>query len=109
MENRKLAPPGPIIFEGKLLEVKRPSSLLNTLLAAGIKMDHSCGGNATCGTCRVIVEKDVEKLPPRGELEALFAEERGFSPEERLSCQLECSAGLCVSRPYFLRTKNGLE
>lgn len=96
-------------FEDRPLAVTDPESLLQTLLRHKIPIDHSCGGFATCGTCRVIVENDVDKLPARNEAEQSFADERGFHPEERLSCQIGCWGGLRVSRPYFLKTKKGLE
>jgi 2Fe-2S ferredoxin len=96
-------------FEDQPLAVTRPDSLLQTLLDHRIRIDHSCGGFATCGTCRVIVESDVEILPARNELESLFAEERGFQSEERLSCQLPCQTGLQISRPHFFKMKKGLE
>ncbi len=107
MKNKKAA--ALFYFEDQALSVTRPDSLLQTLLDHKIRIDHSCGGFATCGTCQVVVEKDVEKLPPRDEPEALFAEERGFRPEERLSCQLPCREGLQVSRPHFFKMKKGLE
>lgn len=96
-------------FEDRPCVITSPQSVLQTLLDHKIDIDHSCGGFATCGTCRVIVEKDVQNLPPRNDVEASFAEDRDFLPEERLACQLPCRPGLVVSRPYFLRTKKGFE
>ena len=99
MENTKKLPPGPIQFEGQILDVRKPQSVLKRLLAEGLPIDHSCGGNATCGTCRVIVEAPLENLPERSEIETEFADERGFLANERLSCQLPCFQGLKISRP----------
>lgn len=96
-------------FEGQTLTIVRAGSVLENLLAQRIEIDHSCGGFATCGTCRVIVDKDVENLPERNALESEFAAERGFREEERLACQLPCREYLSLGRPYFFKMKKGFE
>lgn len=63
------------------------ASILDSALRAGLSINHSCGGNGTCGTCRVWVVKGLEKMGPRGEIEKEIAEDRGFAPQERLCCQ----------------------
>src|SRR5688572_16883435 len=70
------------------VEADEQTSILELALENDIEISHSCGGNATCGTCRVFVENNVDKLPPRDSLEKEMAEERGFQRDERLSCQL---------------------
>lgn len=106
MEKRRQ---GVFYFEGQAVPVVPSSSVLDCLLQNKIDIDHSCGGFATCGTCRVIVEKDVENLPPRNEVEAHFIEDRNFGVQERLACQLDCVPGLEVSRPHFFKMKKGFE
>ncbi len=64
------------------------ASLLDTIIDANISIDHSCGGNASCGTCRVVIVEGADQLPPRNDLEADFIENRGWSDNERLACQL---------------------
>lgn len=64
-------------------------SVLEVAIGHGIPLDHSCGGYGTCGTCRVhVVTNEVSCLGPRNEVEAEMAEERGFSHNERLACQI---------------------
>lgn len=75
-------------------------SILDLALRAGIDMDHTCGGNATCGTCMVEVLQGLEKLEERNEIEREFAEERGLKPQERLSCQNRPLDGLVVKVPH---------
>ena len=70
------------------------SSLLQLALDHKLQIEHSCGGFATCGTCRVYVEKSVEKVSPPEGLELEMAMDRGFGGNERLSCQLCPSHGL---------------
>src|SRR5688572_713408 len=70
------------------IEVDGESSILELALKNGIEIGHSCGGMGSCTTCRIIVEKPVDNLPPRTELEAEIAADRGFQDNERLSCQV---------------------
>ena len=80
-------------------------TLLEGLLQACIPIDHSCGGFGTCGTCKVVVNKDsVFLLPERDFLEQEMATERGLSKLERLACQIYPCQGL-----RFHITKKGLE
>ncbi|PWU19057.1 MAG: hypothetical protein C5B49_06355 [Bdellovibrio sp.] len=89
-------------FESELVWARRGESVLSAILNAGIDLDHSCGGCATCGTCRLIAPAGLLSKVPRNELETEFAVERKFRPEERLACQLECDerlAGVQFRRP----------
>jgi 2Fe-2S ferredoxin len=66
---------------------QREIPILQQILDMKIPISHSCGGNGTCGTCRVIILGGSENLSPREELETEFAESRNFSDSERLACQ----------------------
>ena len=97
---------------GKLVRAQLGQSVLESILAAKLEVDHSCGGNASCGTCRLFVEEGVEKLPPRNELEADLANDRKFTPQERLACQLECTPllqGFQFTSTPRSTTKKGFE
>ena len=74
-------------------------TVLDVALKHKIPLNHSCGGNATCGTCRVFVKSDLSQLPERNEVEKEMAEDRSFQPQERLACQLCCFEGLVVGLP----------
>jgi len=77
----------------------KPSTVLEAALAAGLDIDHTCGGNGTCGTCRIWVESGLEEIGERNEIEQDIANDRGFAPEERLACQTQAFSGLIVRRP----------
>ncbi len=81
------------------LKASQGKTLLETLLDEDFEIAHSCGGMGTCGTCRVVVTSEVDKLPPRNEVESEMAEDRGFHPSERLACQLEISSSLTIKVP----------
>ncbi len=74
------------------IEIKQTQNLLDFLNAHNIGISQSCGGFATCTTCRIIVTKGAQCLPPRQDLETERAVERNFSENERLACQVELPA-----------------
>src|SRR5260370_2123373 len=48
-----------------------PGSILDVALAAGIPLDHACGGVCACSTCPAIVRKGLASCnqPPQDELD----------------------------------------
>jgi len=85
-----------IVFNDELKFKLYPGkSQLELAIDKKIDLNHSCGGYGTCGTCRVIVDNHVD-LPARNEIELEMANDRGFSPNERLACQTICDRPLNV-------------
>jgi len=71
------------------IEPDAKKSCLEILLEKNIPVSHSCGGNGTCGTCKVFVDLSfLSNAKKRNKLELDLAQDRGFKPNERLSCQL---------------------
>ncbi|WP_354701597.1 Ferredoxin-6 [Paraconexibacter sp. AEG42_29] len=69
-------------------------------------IDGDCGGEASCGTCHVIVDDDwVDRTGTRSDEESQMIEmSPECSPNSRLSCQLKACAsfdGLKVHLPEF--------
>jgi len=91
--------PGEIVVQASQTE-----TILEALTEAGIEMDNSCGGMGTCGTCRVFVEKGLEKLGPRNDPEAELAQDRKFAENERLTCQNFVKDGLVLRKPESYST-----
>lgn len=85
--------------DGKVVEIRDFESVLEVALSGGVPLEHSCGGMGTCTSCRVFVVGDPKAASERTELEAEMAESRGFSPDERLGCQLRPHPGLVVRLP----------
>lgn len=83
----------------KLIEIRRDETILETCLRNKLDLPHSCGGFATCGTCRVIVEEGLENCLPRNEYEQEMADDRGFSNQERLACQTSCQGFVRIRVP----------
>lgn len=82
-------------------EIGDAESVLEVALRHQIDLSHSCGGMGSCTTCRIFVEHSDSPLPPRNELEQDIADMRGFTPDERLACQLPPIDGLVVRVPTF--------
>ncbi|MFA7681513.1 MAG: 2Fe-2S iron-sulfur cluster-binding protein [Candidatus Peribacteraceae bacterium] len=66
------------------VEVSEEKTLLEAAVEGGVPMEHACGGNGFCTTCRCKVVKGAENLSPRNERE----ENMGVCDEpDRLGCQ----------------------
>ena len=69
------------------LESSPAVSILNSLLIAGVRIRHDCGGKALCGTCAIRVLAGGSGLSPIGPQEAERLAAGGRSAEFRLACQ----------------------
>ena|SRR5690349_4796889 len=83
-----------------------PGSILDIALAAGIEIDHACGGVCACSTCHCIVREGTESLSDMSEAEEdelSFAP--GLTPNSRLSCQTvpDGSRNIVVEIPNWNR------
>lgn len=65
-----------------------PGSILQRALAAGVALDHSCGGMAACATCHCYVVAGAASIAAAG-AEELAMLERAIArrPNSRLACQ----------------------
>ena len=86
-----------IFSTGQKIDADPDGSVLEALIEAGVEISHTCGGMGTCGTCRVIMHSACEQ--ERTDLEKEIAEDRGFSENERLCCQLEIEENLVIEIP----------
>ena len=65
-----------------------PGSILNAALAAGIEMDHSCGGVCACSTCHIVVRQGLESCnEANDDEEDMLDLAPGLEPQSRLACQ----------------------
>jgi len=89
--NRLGADGGPLVLESSMV-----TSLLNSLLASGVRMRHDCGGKALCGTCAIRVLEGAGSLSPVGarEAERLAAGER--PADYRLACQTRAAREVSI-------------
>lgn len=87
------------IGTNELVPCDAGDTILECALKSGNDLPHSCGGNATCGTCRIIIRQGLELINPRNELELEMAQDRGFDENERLACQCHIKGSVKVEIP----------
>lgn len=98
-----------IEFDGTehAVELVEGSSLMELATSNGIPgIDGDCGGEASCGTCHIIVDDAwIATTGRRADEESQMIEmSPECAPNSRLSCQLKASAsldGLKVRLPEF--------
>jgi adenylate cyclase len=81
---------------GRSMQILPGATVLETLRANGIAHASVCGGRARCTTCRIMVTKGLDELPPPSTLEAKALSRIGASSGMRLACQIRPTADLAV-------------
>ncbi|MEW6543030.1 MAG: 2Fe-2S iron-sulfur cluster-binding protein [Nitrospirota bacterium] len=86
--------------EGKSGEVPENLSLLEAAQALGFPLNHDCGGNASCTTCRVEVQEGGEHLSDiEFDEQDLLDREALTAPWHRLGCQARIRGDVVVRVP----------
>lgn len=86
--------------QGKSGTVSRHASLLDAAKEIGFSLNHDCGGNASCTTCRVEVESGGENLSEiEFEEQDLLDREALSEPWHRLGCQAKVLGDVTVRVP----------
>ena len=69
------------------IEVEKGRSILETALEHQVLLYHTCGGNCSCSTCRVLVLKGAENLSAMDEAEKQILDSFDLKAPYRLGCQ----------------------
>ena len=86
--------------EGKSGEVDANITLLEASQALGFSLNHDCGGNASCTTCRVEVQRGGENLSEVDfEEQDLLDREALTASWHRLGCQARVRGDVVVRVP----------
>jgi ferredoxin, 2Fe-2S len=86
--------------EGKSGEVEAGITLLEAAKALGFALNHDCGGNASCTTCRVEVQHGGEQLSEVDfDEQDLLDREALSEPYHRLGCQAKVLGDVVVRVP----------
>lgn len=86
--------------EGKSGVVTRNLTLLDAAKELGFRLNHDCGGNASCTTCRVEVQSGGEHLSEiEFEEQDLLDREALREPWHRLGCQAKVLGDVVVRVP----------
>lgn len=75
--------------------------LMKSLLAAGLPVASSCGGDGICGKCRLQVVSHPENLTPPTEIEMKRMRELHLAHQERLSCQAMVIGDIAIESSYW--------
>ncbi len=89
--------------DGSVIDAAPGKSLCDTLLAAGIEIEHACEKSCACTTCHVIVREGFDTLAASTETEDDMLDKAwGLEPDSRLSCQVMVGADdLTVEIPRY--------
>ena len=86
--------------QGKSGTVPRNTTLLDAAKKLGFPLNHDCGGNASCTTCRVEVQSGAEHLSEIDfEEQDLLDREALSEPWHRLGCQAKVLGDVVVKVP----------
>jgi ferredoxin len=78
-----------ITFKNKdvIVEAEKGCSILEAALEHRVPIYHTCGGNCSCSTCRVLVVNGQENLSPIDAAEAQILDSFDLKAPYRLGCQ----------------------
>jgi len=87
--------------DNKFAEVAAGTTILEAATEAGVAITSPCGGQATCGKCRVIIKNGT--LSPPTETERSILTEEQLEDGVRLACQAKLLADAVVEVPETSR------
>jgi len=100
-----------VVFQpqGRQGDIAPGTTLLEAARKLGVEIESICGGNQTCGKCKIVVEEgdfakfDVQSvadnLTPAGKREREYAKKFKFGPGTRLSCACQVLGDLVIRVP----------
>lgn len=68
---------------------------------AGIDLDHFCGGQCSCGTCKVVIRADAQALTQPLGNEQVVLGQSGMKAGARLACQARLIGDVRVQIPRW--------
>ena len=99
---RTKEPIGPVRvhFEGhEAVEHEAGMTLLQAAIRGGVQLPHYCGGNCSCGSCRIVIVEGAGNLSkPQGREEMVLGGNR-IRNGERLGCQARIVGPVTVRIP----------
>lgn len=89
--------------QGLAFKAETGATLCDSLIKAGIELEHACEKSCACTTCHVIVREGFSSLNPATEREDdLLDRAWGLEPESRLACQaIVDGADLVIELPMY--------
>jgi ferredoxin len=88
-------------FGDQTVSVARGATVLEAARLARVELRHYCGGNCSCGTCRVEIVHGERALSPVASMEAMVLGDAARRRGDRLACQAEILGPVTVHVPEF--------
>jgi ferredoxin, 2Fe-2S len=103
MPKLKVLPHAALCPAGAEIEAREGVSILDTLLAQGIEIEHACEKSCACTTCHVVVREGYDSLDEAEEKEEDMLDKAwGLEATSRLSCQTKVrNADLVIEIPKY--------
>lgn len=103
MPKLKVLPHAELCPAGAEIEAREGVSILDTLLAQGIEIEHACEKSCACTTCHVVVRDGFDSLDEAEEKEEDMLDKAwGLEATSRLSCQTKVrNADLVIEIPKY--------
>lgn len=103
MPKIKVLPHPELCPRGAEVEGRSGDSILDTLLAHDIDVEHACEKSCACTTCHVVVREGIESLEPAEEKEEDMLDKAwGLEANSRLSCQARLAdSDLTIEIPKY--------
>ncbi len=99
----KVLPHADLCPQGAEIDAKEGVSILDTLLANDIDIEHACEKSCACTTCHVIIREGFDSLEESEEKEEDMLDKAwGLEAHSRLSCQAKVRGeNLVVEIPKY--------
>ena len=103
MPRLKILPHPELCPQGAELEAKPGATILDTLLAQRIAIEHACEKSCACTTCHVVIREGFGSLDEAEEKEEDMLDKAwGLEAHSRLSCQARVrEADLVIEIPKY--------
>jgi len=96
-----------VVFKGpdgetiQVATVSTGTSILALAQDLGIDLDHFCGGQCSCGTCRIKVLNGAHNLSDRQASEELVLGQANVATGSRLACQARVNGPVQIEIPRW--------
>ena len=103
MPKIKVLPHPELCPQGAEIDGRRGDSILDSLLAHHIDVEHACEKSCACTTCHVVIREGYDSLEPAEEKEEDMLDKAwGLEATSRLSCQARLAASpLTIEIPKY--------
>ena len=93
--------PVTVEFGNQKIQVPAHTTLLEAAIQLDLDLDHFCGGNCSCGSCRIQVLQGSENLSSPRPNEQMVLGPDAQNKGDRLACQARATGPVSIGIPDF--------